>query len=273
MKQLRALCVLVVLFVITPPLALIQALGLRFGWPVAYTLPRAYHRFMCALLNVRIDRIGAPISPGPCLIAANHVSWLDIPVLSSLGEVRFIAKSEIIGWPVLGWLARLQDTLFVDRGRRSSTDAFRRAMQARFAEGETLVLFAEGTSSDGNRVLPFKTALFGAISSDKRNAAADTAKSPQIPVQPVSITYTRYHGLPMSRRVRPLVAWYGDMEIAPHIWQMLCAGPIDVRVEYHEPVPSDIAADRKQVARYSEQRVRDGVLRGLSGRGVGQAPA
>ena len=131
---------------------------------------------------------------------------------------------------------------------------------------EHLILFPEGTSSDGNRVLPFKSALFGAI--ELLGSAGDNGS--KIAVQPVSLTYTKFRGLPMGRNIRPLFAWYGDMEIVPHIWRALCAGPCDVRVEFHQPVTIEQFGDRKALARYSEDRVREGVLSALTGRKIGE---
>ena len=93
------------------------------------------------------------------LFAANHVSYLDITVLGSLLDASFIAKTEVAGWPLFGWLARLQRSVFIDRRARSTAHQ-RDSIAARLAAGEALILFPEGTSGDGNRLLPFKSALF-----------------------------------------------------------------------------------------------------------------
>ena len=138
------------------------------------------------------------------------------------------------------------------RARRSETGAARDAIAQRLAEGDVLVLFPEGTSNDGNSVLPFKSALL---------AAADTvlADGPPVPVQPVSTAYVARQGIPMGRENRPLYAWYGDMELVPHLWEALKAGPLDVVVQFHAPLP---AMDRKELAKIAWETVRKGQAAG-----------
>lgn len=255
------LCLTLVLY--TAPLMPLQALFLRTSVRLARWLPLHYHRSVCRILGVRVTVHGAPLVAEPHLIAANHISWLDIPVFSAVLPASFIAKSEVAGWPFFGTLARLQRCLFVDRDRRSGTGRFRNEMQQRLAEGDVLVLFPEGTSSDGNRVLPFRSALMGAASMNVALRAGGDERA--IAVQPVSIAYTHLNGLPMGRRNRPLFAWYGDMEILPHIWQALKAGPVDVTVEFHQPVSVDQLGDRKKLTRHCEDVIRDGVASANAG--------
>jgi 1-acyl-sn-glycerol-3-phosphate acyltransferase len=185
------------------------------------------------------------------LIASNHASWLDIPVLSAVTPVSFIAKEEVNGWPFFGSLARLQRTLFVNRERRHTTGNSRKEIQQRLKAGDTLVLFPEGTSSDGVHVLPFKSAFFGAI------------ESPDISVQPVTIAYTGHRNLPMDRRLRPAYAWYGDMDLPPHLWRALATGPIEVTVICHKPLFIGPGMDRKALARRAENLVRQGLAEAL----------
>jgi 1-acyl-sn-glycerol-3-phosphate acyltransferase len=262
MRRIRTISVLTALFVATPLPGLIQGIAAKRDRPLASRLPFIYHRIVCRMFGIRIEQVGTPVAQGPCLMVANHVSWLDIPILSALFPAVFIAKREVDGWPIFGWLARLQRTLFVDRERRHATADFTAQMLIRFERGQHLILFPEGTSSDGNRVLPFKTALFGALEG-LQDAAHDFAP---VPVQPVSIAYTKLHGLPMTRRQRPRFAWYGDMAIVPHIWRAMNAGPLDVRIQFHEPITADRFAGRKELARHAEDKVREGVVLALAGR-------
>jgi len=256
-------CVVLFLFVFyTVPMMPVQALLRRLSPAAARRFPMHFHRGLCRLIGVRVRVSGVPLPDGPCLIAANHCSWLDITALSSTKPLSFIAKQEVAGWPFFGTLARLQRTLFVDRERRTRTGRSRSEMQTRLEDGDTLVLFAEGTSSDGNRVLPFRTALFGAA-----DTGADMAGQP-VPVQPVSVAYSRRHGLPMGRRNRALFAWYGDMEILSHIWGVFKAGPIDVDIHFHPAVRIDEFDDRKALARHCENRVRASMIAALRGRSM-----
>lgn len=234
----------------------VQAVGLalRLGWTARF--PRLYHRWCCRILGLRVRRIGRPTTARPTLFVANHVSYLDITVFGSLIAGSFIAKREVRGWPLFGWLARLQRSVFIDRKVRSTTQQ-RDSIAERLAKGEALILFAEGTSGDGNRVLPFKSALF---------SVADHAASGPVTVQPVSIAYTRLDGIPIGRGLRPLIAWYGSMAMAPHLWTVLGLGTVEIVVEFHPPTTLAACGSRKILARYCQDRVAAGFARALSGR-------
>jgi lyso-ornithine lipid O-acyltransferase len=191
------------------------------------------------------------------LFVSNHVSYADITVLGSLIVGSFIAKTEVARWPLFGWLAKLQRTVFVDR-RMRSTRLQRDAMTERLAAGDALILFPEGTSGDGNRVLPFKSALF--------SAAETMQEVVPIAVQPVSIAYTRLDGMPLGRLLRPFFAWYGTAELAPHLWNMLGLGTVEVVVEFHPPTFIADCGSRKALARYCHARIAGGMAAALSGR-------
>jgi 1-acyl-sn-glycerol-3-phosphate acyltransferase len=213
-----------------------------------------YHRLVLRILGVRVEIDGEALKNGPAIIAANHVSWLDIVILSAMAPVSFIAKRDVKGWPFFGALAQLQRTVFVDRNRRHTTASSRDEMQERLAAGDMLVLFAEGTSGDGTRVLPFKSTFFAA------------AEHPGVSVQPLSVVYTGHRNLPMTRRQRPLYAWYGDMDMPPHLWAALAHGPIEVKVICHPPLTIATMGDRKSLAKHAETTVRRGLIHALHGR-------
>jgi 1-acyl-sn-glycerol-3-phosphate acyltransferase len=234
----------------------VQAFGLALRRPWTATLPRFYHRWCCRILGLRVRRIGRPTRARPVLFAVNHISYLDITVLGSLLPVSFIAKREVAGWPLFGWLARLQRSVFIDRQVRSTREQ-RDSIADRLAANEALILFPEGTSSDGNRILPFKSALF---------SVADHAASGAVTVQPVSIAYTRLDGMPIGRRLRPLFAWYGSMAMAPHLWTMIGLGMVEIVVEFHRPTTLADCGSRKMLARYCEERVAAGLASAVSGR-------
>lgn len=229
----------------------LQWLALRLDGRAARAIPVAYHRTLCRILGLRRTVSGTAATDRPLLLVANHVSWLDIVVLSAVAPVSFVAKSEVAGWPVFGLFARLQRSVFVDRQRRRRTGETGTEIAHRLAGGDVLVLFAEGTSSDHNRVLPFRTALLGAV----REASLSEAAG-DLHVQPLSIAYTGWNGLPIGRRERPRVAWYGDMDLAPHLWRLVCEGRIDAHVSFGEAMPAGRAADRRELARRSEAEVR-----------------
>ncbi len=235
--------------VLTLPLMPVQYVLVRMGSRYARSFPHWYHRQVCRLLGVRVQVEGALADSGGALLVSNHVSWLDIPVLSAVAPVSFIAKREVGTWPFVKWLATLQRSIFIDRERRRDVPTAGNAIVERLAAGDNLVLFAEGTSGPGNKVLPFHTALFGAV----RGAGPIRE---DITVQTVTLAYTRIHGLPIGRDDRPMIGWYGDMEMASHGWELLKLGPIDAVVRIGPPLPLADFPDRKALARWCEARIR-----------------
>lgn len=223
----------------TLPLMPLQGLALLLRIRPAYRwLPVIYHRVVCFILGIRIEIYGKPSRATPTLFVGNHVSYLDVEVLSSILPVSFIAKSEVAGWPVFGWLARLQRTVFIER-RRHATRAGHDGIQRRLDAGDDLVLFPEGTSSDGTRVLPFRSALLGATQ-------VRQGRDP-VPVQPVTIAYARLDGIPVGRLCRPFFTWFGDMELAPHLWNMMALGEVVAVVVFHDVVDIDRLGGRKKL--------------------------
>ena len=233
----------------------VQGLGLILRRPWTAQLPRFYHRRCCRILGFDVRQIGEPIADRPTLFAANHVSYTDITVLGSLIPGSFVAKSEVAAWPLFGRLAKLQRSVFVDRQVRSTAQQ-RDAIAERLAAGDALILFPEGTSGDGNFVLPFKSALFSVVFN----------KNMPIAVQPVSVAYTRLDGLPIGRRLRPFFAYYGDMSLGPHLWRLLGLGKIEAVVEFHLPVMVADFTSRKALADFCHQCASRGVARSLAGR-------
>ena len=268
MATLRAAAILI-LFIATTLICIpLQSLALRLDSRLRRLIPFFYHRFVCAIIGARVKVIGSPASGG-VLLTANHVGWMDIPILSGIAPVTFVAKQEVGAWRFFGTLARLQRTIFVRRMRTKAAND-RDSIHRRLSEGEAVVIFPEGTSSDGNRVLPFKSSLFSVaempLGEDKEHHAVYAS------VQPVSVAYVSLHGLPMGRENRPFFAWYGDMELVPHLWQSFEMGPIDVVVEFHKPMTMGEAGGRKQLAAAAEAAVRDGVIRALTGSSAEPAP-
>ena len=233
-------------------LAPIQSAAIRVGAKLSHRLPVRFHRLFLRLFGIRVSVRGTPPVPGhPTLVLANHVSWLDIPVMGSLLPLSFIAKQEIAGWPVFGFCARLQRCVFLDRTRKSATAEVNAEVAERLAAGDAIVLFPEGTTGDGNRLLPFRSSLVGAA----RAAIAESAHE-AVRLQPLALSYARRNGLPVTRRERPAIAWYGDMELAPHVGAFARSGPLDVVVTWGEPIPFGRETDRKKATAEAERSVR-----------------
>lgn len=259
---MRLLVVVPALMLFTLVLVPVQWLAVRFNWPLRRSLPVFYHRVMCRLIGIRVTVIGKRMAQHPLMIVSNHVSWADISVVTSVTPVVFIAKSEVARWPIFGLLAKLQRSVFVDRQRRHKTNDVNAEIARRLAEGDPVVLFGEGTSNDGNRVLPFRTALIGAA----RDALAEAEHTERVWIQPLSVAYTGHLGLPLGRKHRPRIAWYGDMDLIPHLTAILRTGAFDVTLSWGPPVPYDETSNRKEVARELEQSVRRMTTLAMRGR-------
>lgn len=234
------------------------------GGMAVYAFPRlhaGYVRFFwrnaVALLGIKLRCRGRFESAGPVLCVSNHVSYLDIMVLGALVPGAFISKAEVGGWPVIGFLSRLTRTVFIDR-RPARTGDQENEIRARLMAGDTLILFPEGTSNDGNRVLGFKSALMNVVDPGRMDGL-------EVTVQPISVCYTRLDGMPIGYGLRPLFAWYGDMELAPHLWSVLALGSLTVDVEFHAPMRWSDSPSRKTLASACEAVVSGGVDRALKG--------
>jgi 1-acyl-sn-glycerol-3-phosphate acyltransferase len=258
MARLRAVVIIGVFLLVTLVLMPWQWLAVKCSFPWRRSFPQSYHKFLCRLFGIRLKVIGTPLKNRGVLFVANHTSWLDILIFSAVAPISFVAKAEVARWPLFGTLARLQRTVFIDRNRRAQTGEARDQIRERLLQGDGLILFPEGTSNDGNYVLPFKSALMGA-------AEATLADGHHVPVQPVCAAYVGSHGLPMGRENRPFYAWYGDMGMVPHLWEALLAGPLDVTVEFFEPMSLD-HMNRKELARAAQAIVRAGMARAIAGR-------
>ena len=255
----RALFIAAFFFTMTPLLISVQwALG-KLGLPGWGFIASNYYRVLCSLLRIRVRVHGAPMRDRAVLYVSNHVSWADILVIGSVAPVAFVAKREVASWPLVGITAKIQRTVFVDRTRRHQAAEAVADIVKRLKDGVSVVLFAEGTSSDGNRVLSFRSALLGAVEEASAHAG-------NMLIQPMSISYTGLHGIPMGRQHRPLVAWYGDLDFLPHIKVFIEHGAVDAVVSYGEAVPVDIAADRKAMSKRLENSVRNLQASTLRGR-------
>ena len=182
-------------------------------------------------------------------VVANHSSWLDIFALNARKRIYFVSKSDVARWPGIGWLARATGTVFIDRDRKHAK-VQAELFEARLMAGHKLLFFPEGTSTDGLRVLPFKTTLFAAFfSNDLR---------PYMYIQPVSVIYHAPSGEPAR-----FYGWWGDMDFGSHLLKTLAA-PRQGGVEliYHPPLKVADFANRKALATATEQSVRDGHKRG-----------
>jgi len=257
---LRAIATLTVFLAWTLLLIPLQILLIRTGSPLRRSLPHFYHRSLAWLLRIKVRQVGVASAAAPTLFVCNHISWLDIVVLSAALPASFIAKQEVNDWPFFGLLARLQRTVFVERNNRHRTVEHRDEMRERLETGDNLILFPEGTSSDGLRIHNFKSAFFA--------TAEHPIRGRLLTVQPVSLGYAELNHMPVGRRWMRFFAWVGDEDLLPHLWRFLKVGPSTAVLEFHQPVTIEHFASRKGMAAWCHQRV----LEGLSDINAGRVP-
>ena len=232
----------IVLFLLGRSLRSVLGRWVTFHFGVA----RLWSRLCLWLLGLRLRVHGAPIGSGA--LVSNHSSWIDILALRSTGLIYFVSKAEVADWPGIGFITRITGTVFIER-RRSQAKQQEAILRERIAADQLLCFFPEGTSTDGLRVLPFKSSLFSAFFEEGQGTA--------IAIQPVTVSYrpADRSGLPAQ-----VYGWWGDMAFEPHIWALLTrsfGGQVDVR--FHDAVKASSFADRKLLAEHCYVQVAEGM--------------
>jgi 1-acyl-sn-glycerol-3-phosphate acyltransferase len=239
MRHVRVVRRLLAVVIWTLPSMLVQAVCLLLPGRPKVAFARVYWTVFRRLLGLKLRVVGKRASGDrPVVFISNHTSWVDVPVLGGVLDGCFVAKGEIADWPLAGWVAKLGRTVFVTR-QRGTTRRERDLMRLRLAAGDNLILFPEGTSSDGSRVLPFRTAFFAVTA-----AGDDVAPL----VQPVSVVYDRLADLPTGRATRPLFAWFGDMDMATHFWRLGQQTGLRATVVLHGALDPARFPDRKALS-------------------------
>jgi 1-acyl-sn-glycerol-3-phosphate acyltransferase len=240
----------------------IHVVSLRMNEDARAATVRWVFRVLMFCLGFTIRVHGKAVEDQPCVYVCNHVSYLDIPVLGTILKASFVSRADVGSWPLIGWFARLQRTVLIERkpelARQHAT-----TIRARIETGDRLLFFPEGTSGDGQRLLPFKSSLFDVAKPIMR---ADGSEQ-QVTVQPISLIVTELGNLPIGRHQRPFYAWFGDMEFAPHFLEALSLPGFTIDVQLHAPVTMAQFANRKALAAHCEQVMAAGLSCGLAGRG------
>ncbi len=235
------------LVLFTAAIALLITLSILLGKlipSIEKWLPVLFHKILLWLLSVEVEIIGEiDQSKKSNLFISNHLSYLDIPILGSKFPMRFVAKSEVESWPIFGFLAKKGRSIFI---RRNKTDSFiqKNKILGMLSSGEKIFIFPEGTTSDGNRVLEFKSSSFSSV------------ENQSFIIQPIVIVYSDLNGIPINRWLRPMIAWYGDMDLKPHLSKLVGLMSIKAKQIYLEPVNTQNFENRKDLSNYLEDRIR-----------------
>ena len=194
-----------------------------------------FHKLLLWLININVEVVGkSNLNNVPKLYVSNHLSYLDIPILGSTLNGRFIAKNEISNWPIFGYLSKVGNTIFINRNLRF-LKRNKSIIYDFISKGDSIILFPEGTTSDGIRVLKFKSSLLTSL--EQKN----------ILIQPIVINYTSINGMPLNRWLKPIIAWYGDMDLKPHLINVLKLFSIKAKITFLPPLNGKDFTNRKDM--------------------------
>ena len=207
-------------------------------------LPVLFHKMLLWLLSVEVEIVGETDQYKKSnLFISNHLSYLDIPILGSKFPIRFVAKSEVESWPIFGFLAKKARSIFIRRNKTDSLNQKNKLLDV-LSSGDKVFIFPEGTTSDGNRVLDFKSSSFSFV------------ENKNFKIQPIVILYSDLNGIPINRWLRPMIAWYGNMDLTPHLFKLVGLSSIKVKLIYLEPVNTENFENRKDLSKHLEGIIR-----------------
>ena len=211
-----------------------------------FFLPLIFHKFLLKILGIRLSIKGRPSERKPLILIGNHCSYLDIIILGSVLPVCFVAKSEIKGWFLFGTLARLQNSIFIDRRNFKALDSLKK-ISKNLSSNFAIIIFPEGTTNNGKRVLKFRASLFKVFEDD-----------PTLGLQNFSLCYTHINSMPLDNRMRPNIAWYGEMSLITHLKRLLNYSSIGAKLQFHPTiVPHGVT--RKIISEESREQVIKGI--------------
>lgn len=241
MPLLRSVAIIVTIIAYLPPVWLATRLGKKNS--KQRLVQRAY-KTLARIAGLRIVTVGQPCDARPLLLVSNHISYFDIMVLGAALPVRFTPKADIRSWQVIGSLCGMLGCIFIDRNSSAAPRA-KDDISAALAEGDIVSLFPEATTGDGVHLQPFRSAMF---------SVAEGGNTSPVWVQPAVIEYTDIWKLPIDSEQWTQIAWYGDMDLLPHLWNALKIGSIGVRLTFLPPVAT-AGADRKQLAARCQEAI------------------
>ena len=223
----------------------IQLVSVLFQSRFRFLIPKIFHKRLLNILGVNLKVNGKPALTKPLFFVGNHISYLDIVILGSLHPICFIAKEEIKKWFFFGFLAKLQNSIFINRRNIKTLETIKE-INKNIDDSFAVVLFPEGTTSNGKKVLDFKTSLFSIFEKDSILA-----------LQNFSLCYTHINGLPIDNRSRPLVSWYGNMNMFNHLKNLIKLKSIGANITLHPPMRTK-GLNRKEICSLSLEEVKKG---------------
>ena len=239
---LKAFLILISVVLLAP----FQILFIILNSKYRFDLPKIFHKIVLKVLGININFKGKVTDRRPLILIGNHTSYIDIVVLGSVIPLSFVAKDEIRKWFFFGFLAKMQNTIFINRKNYKTMESLYK-INNNLNKKHAVVLFPEGTTNSGKRVLNFKTSLFNLFENNST-----------LRLQSFSLCYTHVNNMPIDNRSRPQISWYGDMNIISHLSSLLKVSSIDVTIVFH-PIFSTRGLDRKTISNSSFRQVKKGV--------------
>ncbi len=233
-----------------PPQAILMLVHTGKG---AQILPRLWQKCACTIFRIKINLHGTPHTDSQTIYVSNHISYLDIPVIGSLIDASFVAKDDVESWPLFGYLAKLQQTAFISRDKANVTTA-KSALDKALDNGKSIIMFPEGTSTNGKKVRPFKSSLFAI-------ALKDNLKE-DIYIQPFTLEVKTVDNKEVTtNEIRDIYAWHIDMDmpLAPHLWRFAKNSGAEISVYFHDPIKASRFSDRKTLAKACHDTVSNGL--------------
>ncbi len=224
--------------------------------PVRQNVQRYGYSLLVKSLGIKVKITGDFLTHSPCIYASNHSSYVDILILGSLIPASFISKYEVKSWPLVGYFARLQGTLFIRR-TKAHIHSHQKELWDRLQRGGNLILFPEGTTNFGSAVFPFKSALLADL--NQKNLQKELL------VQPLSICYSHSKGIPLGRKERLSTSWTGTESLLPHFLALLANSPLTVHIHFAPAFPISEMHDRKTATKKIETAVSQGLSMILQG--------
>ena len=210
-------------------------------------IPIIFHRILLKILGIKVKVIGKKTSLRPLILVGNHTSYIDIIILGSIMPICFIAKQEIKSWFLFGFLAKMQNTIFIKRKNFKALENIKN-INKELDSKSAVVLFPEGTTNSGKKILNFKSSFFNLFESNNT-----------LGLQNFSLCYTHVNSMPIDNRTRPQVSWYGDMNIVTHLLNFLKLSSVNATVVLH-PIMQLKEQNRKALSLSSIKQVKEGII-------------
>ena len=224
----------------------IQYFFVLFNFKYRLFIPLLFHRLLLKILGIKVKIIGKNSNFRPLILIGNHTSYVDIIILGSIMPICFIAKEEIKKWFLFGFLAKMQNTIFINRKNYKTQESLN-GISSQLSSNSAVVIFPEGTTNTGKKILSFKSSLFNLFENNNT-----------LRLQNFSLCYTHVNNMPIDNRIRPQISWYGNMNIVSHLANILKLSCINVTLVFHPIIPTK-GMNRKDLSTYANKEVKEGI--------------